>query len=89
MCVCVCVCVQLESSAQQLEDQRKRFAEVQDKFFKERAVRRRLHEQLQQLRGNIRVMCRWAGEDTHLQNQQDMCTFTSTCTEVPDSSRDT
>jgi hypothetical protein len=26
--------------------------------MKERAVRRRLHEQLQQLRGNIRVMCR-------------------------------
>jgi hypothetical protein len=33
-------------------------AEVNDKFMKERAVRRRLHEQLQVLRGNIRVMCR-------------------------------
>lgn len=52
--------LQLENSAQQLEGFRKLAAEAQDKFMKERAVRRRLHEQLQQLRGNIRVMCRCA-----------------------------
>jgi hypothetical protein len=33
-------------------------ADWQEKFMKERAVRRRLHEQLQVLRGNIRVMVR-------------------------------
>jgi hypothetical protein len=33
-------------------------AEWQDKFLKERAVRRKLHEQLQVLRGNIRVLAR-------------------------------
>jgi kinesin family protein C2/C3 len=50
---------QLESSASQLEELRKQTAELNDKFMRERGVRRRLHEQLQQLRGNIRVMCRW------------------------------
>jgi len=33
-------------------------ADWQDKFLKERAVRRKLHEQLQVLRGNIRVLAR-------------------------------
>lgn len=33
-------------------------ADWQDKFVRERAIRRKLHDQLQVLRGNIRVMCR-------------------------------
>jgi hypothetical protein len=33
-------------------------ADCQERFMRERAVRRRLHEQLQVLRGNIRVLCR-------------------------------
>jgi len=49
---------QLENSASQLEQYRKQATDFQEKFMRERAVRRRLHEQLQQLRGNIRVMCR-------------------------------
>ncbi|KAJ9514728.1 hypothetical protein QJQ45_028393 [Haematococcus lacustris] len=49
---------QLESSVQQLELFRKQAAEFQERFHRERQCRRRLHEQLQQQRGNIRVMCR-------------------------------
>ncbi|KAJ9514843.1 hypothetical protein QJQ45_028616 [Haematococcus lacustris] len=48
----------LESSVQQLELFRKQAAEFQERFHRERQCRRRLHEQLQQQRGNIRVMCR-------------------------------
>ncbi|KAG2485792.1 hypothetical protein HYH03_015503 [Edaphochlamys debaryana] len=50
--------LQLEASAGQLNDARKAAAEWQERFMRERNVRRRLHDQLQQLRGNIRVMCR-------------------------------
>eukprot|EP00798_Chlamydomonas_sp_ICE-L_P015711 gene15711-21823_t len=49
---------QLETSAQQLEGVRKQCSDYQEKFMKERNVRRKLHEQLQVLKGNIRVMCR-------------------------------
>eukprot|EP00198_Chlamydomonas_reinhardtii_P008572 XP_001697909.1 predicted protein [Chlamydomonas reinhardtii] len=48
--------LQLESSAGQLNDARKAAAEWQERFLRERNVRRRLHDQLQQLKGNIRVM---------------------------------
>lgn len=54
----VCI-MQLENSAEQLEHYRKLSAEFQEKFMKERNVRRKLHEQLQVLKGNIRVMCRY------------------------------
>ncbi|KAF6259988.1 P-loop containing nucleoside triphosphate hydrolase protein [Scenedesmus sp. NREL 46B-D3] len=40
----------------------------EEKFMRERAVRRKLHEQLQVLRGNIRVMCRI--RPPHQQQQQ-------------------
>ena len=50
--------LQLESSAGQLNDARKAAAEWQERFLRERNVRRRLHDQLQQLKGNIRVMTR-------------------------------
>lgn len=49
---------QLESSAEQLEQYKKASAEFQQKFIRERNVRRKLHEQLQVLKGNIRVVCR-------------------------------
>lgn len=49
---------QLEAAAEQLDGARKAAADWQDKFMRERAVRRRLHDQLQVIKGNIRVMCR-------------------------------
>ncbi len=56
--------LQLETAAGQLNDARKAAAEWQERFMRERNVRRRLHDQLQQLKGNIRVMCRW-GRGAH------------------------
>ncbi|EFJ44391.1 kinesin [Volvox carteri f. nagariensis] len=50
--------LQLETAASQLNDARRAAAEWQERFMRERNVRRRLHDQLQQLRGNIRVVCR-------------------------------
>mmetsp|Transcript_20588 Transcript_20588/g.45089 ORF Transcript_20588/g.45089 Transcript_20588/m.45089 type:complete len:554 (-) Transcript_20588:44-1705(-) len=49
---------QLEASTEQLEQYRKAAADFQERFIRERNVRRKLHEQLQVLKGNIRVMCR-------------------------------
>ncbi|MEW5300189.1 MAG: hypothetical protein WDW36_003136 [Sanguina aurantia] len=50
--------VQLEDSAMRLEGFKKAACEWQERFAAERNVRRKLHEQMQVLRGNIRVMCR-------------------------------
>ncbi|GLI63210.1 hypothetical protein VaNZ11_006063, partial [Volvox africanus] len=50
--------LQLETAASQLNDTRRAASEWQERFMRERNVRRRLHDQLQLLRGNIRVMCR-------------------------------
>ncbi len=50
--------MQLESSAEQLEHYRKAAAVFQERFIRERNVRRKLHDQLQVHKGNIRVMCR-------------------------------
>ncbi|GFR50278.1 hypothetical protein Agub_g12465 [Astrephomene gubernaculifera] len=50
--------LQLEAAASQLDEARKAAGEWQERFMRERNVRRRLHDQLQQLRGNIRVLCR-------------------------------
>lgn len=49
---------QLEAAAEQVEGLRKAAADAQEAFMRERALRRRLHEQLQVVKGNIRVMCR-------------------------------
>ncbi|MEW5311301.1 MAG: hypothetical protein WDW38_003029 [Sanguina aurantia] len=49
---------QLEDSAMRLEGFKKAAFEWQERFTAERNVRRKLHEQMQVLRGNIRVMCR-------------------------------
>ena len=53
-----CSLLQLESSAEQLESYKKASADYQERFIRERNVRRKLHEQLQVLKGNIRVICR-------------------------------
>lgn len=50
--------MQLEDSAMRLEGFKKSAIEWQERFTAERNVRRKLHEQMQVLRGNIRVMCR-------------------------------
>ncbi|GAX76596.1 hypothetical protein CEUSTIGMA_g4042.t1 [Chlamydomonas eustigma] len=49
---------QLENSASQLEHYKKASADFQERFIRERNVRRKLHDQLQVLKGNIRVLCR-------------------------------
>ena len=54
----LCALIQLESSAEQLESYKKASADYQERFIRERNVRRKLHEQLQVLKGNIRVICR-------------------------------
>ncbi len=54
-------CLQLENSAGQLEHYKKASADFQERFIRERNIRRKLHEQLQVLKGNIRVMCRCVG----------------------------
>ncbi|GIL87171.1 hypothetical protein Vretimale_14274 [Volvox reticuliferus] len=50
--------LQLETAASQLNDARRAASEWEERFMRERNVRRRLHDQLQLLRGNIRVICR-------------------------------
>lgn len=53
--------------------------EVNEKYRKEMAERRRLHQLLQELRGNIRVMCRVRPLTSHEKHLEECITVMDTC----------